>query len=376
MQVKQTVGVSGEFSIRVLREDGSVKTELPSQQNLVTDNGLRLLSFNKRTSVHGVTDQNNDIIYDLGIGIGSGTPANNDVAFFDFLKFADEKIELSANLEQPTDSRPHFVKTSYSKRFIFKNINNQNISELGLCYRTYRNNDTDYVLYTHALIKNTQGTPTAITVLSGEILEVTYTFNMYYDIRQQSGTFTLKTLANTGDVEKEETYNYRLQHYAHNASFVTYGFDQSFPYPTAWAAKEEVGFDFATFPEASKSLSSSEMEELLKTVAKGGYYDRAKSGNSQYNASEWRITDGTTLVEILDRSANSQRIRITTSPYIQNFETGIRVITWYNSYGRSNKFSSALVVAEQESGKGIMKTDEHKLSFEVVTTHSRYEGTP
>lgn len=378
MQIKQEAGVSGEFSVRVLRADGTVKLELPTQPNLVTDNGLRLLSFNKRTTTHGNEDTNNDIFSSLAIGTGSGTPANTDTALFNMLKFADETTTYASVVEQPTVSRPHFVKTSQTKRFIFKNINNKNITELGLAHWNWSSSsDPDYVLYTHALLKNSLGTPTAVTVLGGEVLEITYTFNVYYDIRQQSGSFKLKTLANNGDVESEEVYDYRLQHYGHTDLYVSYGLEQSYPYPAAWAATVEAGvFDWSQFPPAEKSLSVSEMEGVLNNFTLSGSENREYSGSPQWEKESWSITDGRTLLEIVDRSANSQRFRITTSPYIQNYANGIRALLWDNGYNGSSKLRTAVVVAEKTTGKGIMKTNAHKLTFEVVTTHSRYEGNP
>lgn len=72
MKIKQEAGVSGEFSVRVLRADGTVKFELPTQPNLITDNGLRLLSLNAKTTNGNSDDTNDRIMYDLAIGTGSG----------------------------------------------------------------------------------------------------------------------------------------------------------------------------------------------------------------------------------------------------------------------------------------------------------------
>lgn len=378
MKIKQEAGVSGEFSVRVLRADGTVKLKLPTQPNLITDNGLKLLSFNAKTTNKNTNDTNDDILYNLAIGVGSGVPDNADTSLFQLLKFSDEKTNYLGIVEQPTSSRPHFVKTSETRRFIFKNINNQNITELGLV-NSYSTSTTspNYTLYTHALLKNALGTPTSVTVLAGELLEITYTFNVYYDIRQQSGTFTLKTLANNGDIEKEEIYDYRLQHYGHNNNRVSYGLDQDEPRPSAWAATDTTGaFDWTQFSAVDKSLSAYEMETKLNAFTLEGANNRQTASYAQTSASSWNISNGNVLVEIIGRSANSQRFRITTSPYFQNYANGIRALLWNNGYHGSLKFSTALVVADKTTGKGIMKTNEHKLSFEVITTHKRYEGNP
>ena len=61
---------------------------------------------------------------------------------------------------------------------------NKNITELGLVL-VYSNNSTidqaDYCLYTHALIRDNQNRISSITVLQGEILEVNYTIDCYYN---------------------------------------------------------------------------------------------------------------------------------------------------------------------------------------------------
>ena len=48
-----------------------------------------------------------------------------------------------------------------------------------------------YILQSHALIVDSMGTPTTITVLSTEELTLTYTLNLYWDVTTQTGSINI-----------------------------------------------------------------------------------------------------------------------------------------------------------------------------------------
>lgn len=83
----------------------------------------------------------------------------------------------------------NLYKTNKVNKYSFTGLNNVNISELGLA-STY-SNATTYSLCTRALIKDSQGNPTTITVLNGEILEIYYKLWAVFDTTDKTGQINL-----------------------------------------------------------------------------------------------------------------------------------------------------------------------------------------
>ena len=89
-------------------------------------------------------------------------------------------------------------------KYSFTGLNNVNISEVGLA--SNYSNTTTYYLCTRALIKDSQGNPTTITVLSGEILEVYYKLWSVFDTTDKTGQ--INVLDGAGN---QVAYNYKAR---------------------------------------------------------------------------------------------------------------------------------------------------------------------
>lgn len=164
---------SGHYRLRVIRADGSIKTDL-SFDNLITDGGLNYMGNNSG--------------YLLWCQVGSGTtaPANADTALANRIAGTN----TASNNETIQSTPPYYI--AQNRTFVFATgTATGNISEVGVGWATSGS------LFSRALIRDAQGNPTTITVLDDESLEVTYQFRHYAPASDISGTFTLREVVHT-----------------------------------------------------------------------------------------------------------------------------------------------------------------------------------
>ena len=235
LELNQNLGIAGEFQVIVRRADGSVRIDTGMQKNLILDNGLKYYLSQKLTNDNAEEEEEEHygtMFSGLVIGSGNQEPTNTEIKLQSFIAHTSTQRDTEWGNTEPTkDQHPNFVKVWKRTTFIFDNIRNQNISELGLVTRywdKYNNAlsryEKRYLLTTRALIKGNDGRPLTITVLEGEVLQVIYQINMYVDIRRQTGEFKLTTYPigqnpETG-VGTESQFEYFLQ--PHNISLGEY----------------------------------------------------------------------------------------------------------------------------------------------------------
>ena len=225
LELNQNLGIAGEFQVIVRRADGSVRVDTGMQKNLILDNGLKHYLSQKMINDNAEEETHTKDAMFSGLVVGSGNqePSNTDVKLQRFIAHTSTQRDTEWGKTEPTqDQHPNFVKVWKRTKFIFDNIRNQNVSELGLVtkywdkyYTQLSKYEKRYLLTTRALIKGNDGRPLTITVLEGEVLEVIYQINMYVDIRRQTGEFKLTTYP-TGQnpetgVGTESQFEYFLQ---------------------------------------------------------------------------------------------------------------------------------------------------------------------
>lgn len=176
MQVN--MGMAGEFRCVVKRADGSTKVDTGYQKNLILNQGLDFFGGGKGSSM----------LSNCVIGSGNSQPNYTqnklDAAITGVSgTFASNKYDYNAAIDG------ELYKINYTYKYSFTGLSNVNVSELGLA-STY-SNTTTYFLCTRALIKDSQGNPTTITVLSGEILEIYYKLWVVFDTRDKTGQINL-----------------------------------------------------------------------------------------------------------------------------------------------------------------------------------------
>ena len=187
------IGMTGEFRCVVKRADGSTKIDTGYQKNLILNQGLDFF---------GGGNGSNMMQYCV-IGSGNNQPVYTQnrldttiagVAGADFSSKYDYDASRDGNL----------YKTNRVRKYTFNGLNNVNIGEVGLASKF--SSSIDYYLCTRALIKDTQGVPTTITVLSGETLEIYYKLWAVYDTTDKTGTLNL-----LDGVGGSVAYNWRLR---------------------------------------------------------------------------------------------------------------------------------------------------------------------
>ena len=172
------IGMAGEFRCVVKKSDGSTKVDTGYQKNLILNQGLNFFGGG-----------NGENMMDFCI-IGSGnsqpsyTQNKLDVAIAGAVG-----ADFSSKYDYDASRDGNLYKTNKVRKYTFDSLNNVNISEVGLASEF--SSSIDYYLCTRALIKDTQGVPTTITVLSGEVLEIYYKLWQVFDTTDKVGTINL-----------------------------------------------------------------------------------------------------------------------------------------------------------------------------------------
>ena len=384
MQIQDiNLGFKGRFQVTVKKEDGSIKTELPWQDNLITDEGIKLLNgINQVTNLNGVSNTRY-INYNCFVGSSSTKPAVTDIKLGNYIAVNSRSENFKTFIEEPTESRPNHVREYWQQKYIFTNLNNVNIAEVGLGYQT---NDTtkEYALFTHALTKDAQGSPSTITVLQGEILEINYEFSTYWDIRPKKGEFTLTKIK--GSQTTTETYEYLAflgsiyKDSSHAGIYIKTDADPIFTYGVNTTVDTDLNapYDFNkwNFPKVNGNSVALTNEELKKYTA---YSTAINGGNYNVSLSAWSYQSNYAGLEPETTTNNSRDNTWCFSPYTFNHENGIRALKIsIASTANMNAIRAyfTIVVAKKGSSHGLPKTEMDVLKLSFRTTVSRYEGNP
>ena len=168
------VGLHGEVKVIVKRADGTVRLDTGFFPNVITNLGLDAIG----------NDQN--LFMFCAVGGGNSTPLNTNTKLDNFLKTG-----LQISSESKYDYDPvrdtKFYKCSRTVGYRFTGLDNKNISEVGLVSSEVPG---QHSAYTRTLIKNSNGEPTVITVLSGEILELHYRLWQVFDLKDKDQVVT------------------------------------------------------------------------------------------------------------------------------------------------------------------------------------------
>jgi hypothetical protein len=196
--------VCGFYKIEAVKKDGSRRLLADWFPNLILDQGLDRLAINY------------DFMEYCQVGSGNTTPANSDIGLATPVASTNTHYSSSYGVN---GSSPYYVYYQYVYRFA-AGVAAGNLSEVGVGWNT-----GDY-LFSRSLILDIGGSPTSITVLSDEYLDVTYEYRFYPYESDVTGSLTF-----TGDVGG--TYSYTLRQ-AYISSFVSRSGSASTPaYPVS-----------------------------------------------------------------------------------------------------------------------------------------------
>jgi len=166
--VTSTRGVQGWYKMEALKVDADGRVIEKSRRvvadwfpNLITNQGLDRLGG----------DFSNNIFPSCQVGSGTTAPNVNDTGLVSRIAGTSTAAASPAQGAQPTAPYYGWLRNFY--RFATGTAAG-NLSEVGVGWGT-----TGATLYSRALVLDTLGNPTTVTVLSDEVLDVTYEHRLY-----------------------------------------------------------------------------------------------------------------------------------------------------------------------------------------------------
>ena len=170
--------LEGIIKLEIIKEDGTLKEadglNIPFK-NLITDSGLNFIAGSSKIS---------DAASYCRVGTGSTVPSVLDTAL-NSQTGSTSSSGTSTNSVQYT-TQPYYSQHQIVYTFAVGDVSG-NLTEIG--FFPY---STGGPLWSRALIKDSGGNPTTLTLLATEQLKVTYTVIRYIP-EPQTGTFTLNT---------------------------------------------------------------------------------------------------------------------------------------------------------------------------------------
>lgn len=376
IKTEQKLGISGEFQVIVRNADGTIKSDTGMQPNLILDNGIKhYLGITMKNNLNEDIPHNNGLMNWCVVGTGNEPPTESDVKLQNGITGSNNTRDWADGKEEPTDTlHPGYVKLWKRGKFIFDNINNQNITELGLAsyhqaewIAAANQYQTRYKLMTRALVKDNSGTPIAVTVLAGEVLEVVYQINMFIDIQRKTGEFTLTTTKDGVDTINE--FEYFLQPFGiggGNRIDTWIGFNEYYGSISSWGVKEtddNLTSSYNLNDAEYQKINHLNMDALYSKISGNGW---SGSNNSTKYAENYQFCSN----HQADFLTKTRTVQFNHGIYTHVRPNGIRAYKWAPTRDDGSSIVSALVVVKNKAnGQGIKKTDrqiwEHIASFTI-----------
>lgn len=191
MSIALKFGFAGRFDLVARKvamgEDGSPL--LDGGNNVLTGESRNLASFENLILDSGLNRLGTGPVIDGAcVGTGTTTPENSQTSLASLLRVTttwQEKTELSGST-----TAPYYAEGRFVYRFAAGTAAG-NLSEVGLGWGANAGANTMGGLWCRALIKDSGGNPTTITVLSDEVLDIVYTLQLHPPTSDITGTFNL-----------------------------------------------------------------------------------------------------------------------------------------------------------------------------------------
>ena len=314
--MQANMGMAGEFRVVVKRADGSTKIDTGYQKNLILNQGLDFFGGSNGS----------DMMAYCVIGSGNSQPGYTQNKL-DTAVSGVTGTNYSTKYDYNASTDGNLYKVNRVRKYSFTDLNNVNISELGLA-STYTSANT-YYLCTRALIKDSSGNPTTITVLSGEILQIYYKLWAVVDTTDKTGQINL-----LDGVGGSVAYNWKLR----PANVAT-----TYWYP------ENTGYTLIDYSTRYIYFNTGDLSAITTTPSGGGLSLTFDSADSYISGSYKRVARKTLTI-----GQENKSIRTITVPAY----TGC----WQIRFGSVDNDSP------------ITKTSNQTLSIPVEFSWGRYEG--
>ena len=323
--MQANMGIAGEFRCVVKRADGSTKIDTGYQKNLILNQGLDFFGGG-----NGYNMMNYCVI-----GSGNSQP-NYTQNKLDATIIGVTGTSWSYKNDYNAATDGDLYKVNRVNKYSFSGLNNINVSELGLA-STY-SNATTYFLCTRALIKDSQGNPTTITVLNGEVLEIYYKLWMVSDVTDITGS--LNVLDGIGGIT---AYNYKQR-------LASVGWNNSFA--------SSIG---STIDILSSDYNNGKSSLFLYTDDLQNHLGQPSSANS--------LSSSNITTQKSSYVSGSYKIRLTINIPISSGNGALRRILFATSMG-----TFQIRFGRVSDDAPITKTNTQTLTVPVEVSWGRYEG--
>ena len=191
MSIALNFGFAGRFDLVARKvamgEDGSPL--LDGGSNVLTGESRSLASFENLILDSGLNRLGTGSVID-GACVGTGTtvPENSQTSLASLLRVTStwqSRVELAGST-----TAPYYAEWRIVYRFAAGTAAG-NLSEVGLGWDANAWANTMGGLWCRALIKDSEGNPTTITVLADEVLDIVYTLQLHPPTSDATGTFNL-----------------------------------------------------------------------------------------------------------------------------------------------------------------------------------------
>lgn len=170
VKLKFTNKAHARFKLQVRNEQGEITKETDWFDNLVLNQGLNLMATRNWFNM-------------CMVGSGNSTPLVTQTALDSSINWT---TTLVADVQGAASSAPYYKWQRKTFRFAAGNATG-NISEVAIGGREYISSWVN-TIWNRALIKDANGNPTTVTVLSTETLDVVTEVRMYIDPTEVTGT--------------------------------------------------------------------------------------------------------------------------------------------------------------------------------------------
>ena len=177
-----SVGIAGEVRCVITGVDGEVKTDTGYQKNLILNQGLDFFGGGKGAAINA----------SCAIGSGNSAPAVTQTKLDAYIAQASG-TDITSDYSY-VDKGDGLYRMWEQQKYRFTGLDNVNISEVGLV--STGTSSTTHYLTTRALIKDSLGAPTSISVKTGETLDIYYKIHKVIDTRDKA--FVINVLDGDG----------------------------------------------------------------------------------------------------------------------------------------------------------------------------------
>lgn len=173
--------VSGKYKAVVRGPDMGIRRETGWFDNIVTNAGIQML-LGGASVINGASA----FYISCCVGSGNATPTAGDTQLSSFVAGAPFGSVISSSHTRNSSVSPYYSRIEITWRYGMGAAAG-NISEVGIA-NTSGTPVAGTALFSRALIRDSSGNPTTITVLSDEYLDITYHLYIYAPA-ETSGTF-------------------------------------------------------------------------------------------------------------------------------------------------------------------------------------------